>query len=282
MLDGSYKTGNKFLNSQGLSFSGNLLKSLILADDYKAFGEFLDLPDIIKIHFEDLNNPTQTITDDDIKDLEWLDNYSELIRCLIEKGVIPDDQIKNYKLECFVAVFIPSRGYNDGDFPENPVKNMTSLQRHITRICDTPNDFVQRKITHTVWMSSQPFEKNYPRTEYPSAVSGRYFCQMCKKAFDNRYIERNEIESEPKFAWEQMILSLCLHCSKDYILLRNNKKIREDFIDAIMNQQIGAEGTYEIPIGDKSITFTATHLAEVQEIFKWQLKSYGDWTPPRT
>jgi hypothetical protein len=58
-----------------------------------------------------------------------------------------------------------------------------------------------------------------------------------------------------------MYLSLCLKCSKDFILLRNIDSVWNDFIARILTQNVE---NVEIPIGDKRITFTATHLAEIQ------------------
>ena len=93
---------------------------------------------------------------------------------------------------------------------------------------------------------------------------------MCKSLTPYRYIERNDIERNPAFAWEQMYLNLCLNCSKDYKLLRNNEVIWQQFLSNIMKINPMTDGSFEVPIGSssKSITFTATHLAEVQEIFK--------------
>lgn len=102
---------------------------------------------------------------------------------------------------------------------------------------------------------------------------------MCRKKFDLRYIERNDIEKNPAYAWGQMYLCLCLHCSKDYISLRNNDVVWGNFIDKIMSANVLGNGVIEIPIADRTIAFTATHLAEVQEIFKAQ--GWGDKAPKR-
>ncbi|MDO4840026.1 MAG: hypothetical protein Q3990_05060, partial [Desulfovibrionaceae bacterium] len=98
----------------------------------------------------------------------------------------------------------------------------------------------------------------------------KHFCQMCQKKTSSRYIERNNIERKPQFAWEQMYLCLCLKCSKDYILLRNDDTISEEFIRHIEYADVMESGVVEIPIGDRTIKFTATHLAEIQEILKAQ------------
>ena len=74
--------------------------------------------------------------------------------------------------------------------------------------------------------------------------------------------------ADPAYAWEQMYLNLCLTCSKDYTLLRNNDAIWQQFVENIIYADVLSGGNVDIPIGAGSITFTATHLAEIQEIFK--------------
>ena len=46
-----------------------------------------------------------------------------------------------------------------------------------------------------------------------------------------------------------------------------------------MSTDVSTAGSFEIPIGDQTITFTAIHLAEVQEIFKNQ--GWGNNAPTR-
>ena len=92
---------------------------------------------------------------------------------------------------------------------------------------------------------------------------------MCGNMMPARYIEVNEIEKKPVYAWPQMRLSLCLTCSKDYILLRNNDHIWKVFVQNILEADPQSDATIDIQIGeDKSVSFTATHLAEIQEILK--------------
>ena len=102
---------------------------------------------------------------------------------------------------------------------------------------------------------------------------------MCKKKYNNKYIERNNIEKLPAYAWSQMYLNLCLTCSKDYIELRNNDALWGQFIAGIMKTNPLSADHFDIRIGDSTITFTATHLAEVQEILKQE--GWGNKAPKR-
>lgn len=75
------------------------------------------------------------------------------------------------------------------------------------------------------------------------------------------YLERDEI-------MQQMYLSLCLNCSKDYILLRNNHAVWKKFINSILGEDVEDEETVWIPIGNRELAFTAIHLAEIQAILE--------------
>ena len=123
-------------------------------------------------------------------------------------------------------------------------------------------------------------KENYSLSMYQSTFNqNKCFCQMCQRLYPLKYIERNDIERNPAYAWEQMYLNLCLTCSKDYILLRHNELLWQQFINNLMKVNVLSGGMFEIPIGNETIAFTATHLAEIQEIFKNE--GWGDHAPKR-
>lgn len=112
-------------------------------------------------------------------------------------------------------------------------------------------------------------KKNYMNAMYISEVNAqKCFCQMCGNRFLEKYIERNGVQKNPQYGWKQMYLSLCLECSKDYTLLRNNDIVWEHFINSICTADIEDKETIEIPIGNKELTFTAVHLAEIQTVLE--------------
>lgn len=92
-------------------------------------------------------------------------------------------------------------------------------------------------------------------------MNGIVFAKCVRKLFQRFILRKTMFKKNPKYGWEQMYLSLCLKCSKDFILLRNIDSVWNDFIARILTQNVE---NVEIPIGDKRITFTATHLAEIQ------------------
>ena len=166
------------------------------------------------------------------------------------------------------------------EFPEKPVKDIKRLRKHIRdKWTNNRNPYIER--TYIQWKPKYPLTKSeYTLSMYKSIYNEKKcFCQMCRRVFPTRYIERNDIERNPVYAWDQMYLNLCLNCSKDYILLRYNDVIWQQFIDNIMAADIRSEGSIDVPIGTGSITFTATHLAEVQEIFRNE--GWGDSAPRR-
>jgi hypothetical protein len=65
-----------------------------------------------------------------------------------------------------------------------------------------------------------------------------------------------------------MRIALCLNCSKAFERLRRIDSVKEDFFDAIRAAETQSDIPIDIPIGDMSIRFTQTHLAEIQEILK--------------
>ena len=87
-------------------------------------------------------------------------------------------------------------------------------------------------------------------------------------------IEVNNIELLPNYYFPQMRIALCLDCSKNFEYLRANSNIRNAFIDSILQTSVGDQGTVSIPLGNEhTITFTAKHLAEIQEIIRQMPKN---------
>lgn len=280
MADGSYKLGNKFLNSREQWYAGPLIQSLVIDSKYNELARFLGMGEIEHIHYDEIDLEIDDIIDDDIEDLECdFINFYEIIRNLIDDGLISDEQIEKYHLEFGVG------GEDDDEdpyeeFPEKPVKDIKRLRKHIRdKWTNNRNPYIER--TYIQWKPKYPLTKSeYTLSMYKSIYNEKKcFCQMCRRVFPTRYIERNDIERNPVYAWDQMYLNLCLNCSKDYILLRYNDVIWQQFIDNIMAADIRSEGSIDVPIGTGSITFTATHLAEVQEIFRNE--GWGDSAPRR-
>lgn len=280
MANGKIKSGKKFLNTRNQWYAGDLLRMMVVNDRYQELARFLECTEVETMHFDDIDFTIDDIYDDDIEDLKYgFVNFYEIIKNLIDKGLISDEQIAKYRLEFGLT------GSNDDDdlfeeFPERPVRDLTRLKKNIHDTwCSSPNPYTEKR--YIVWKPKFSMDKtNYALNMYQSTFNqNKCFCQMCKRLTPHRYIERNDIERNPAYAWKQMYLNLCLNCSKDYKLLRNNEVIWQQFLSNIMRINPMTDGVFEVPIGGASITFTATHLAEVQEIFKTE--GWGDKAPKR-
>lgn len=280
MSSGVYKNGKKFLNTRDQWYAGDLIQTMVVDSKYAALAKFLECGEVETMHFDDIDYDVDDVFDDDIEDLMCdFTNFYEIIINLINEGLISDEQISKYHLEFGIV----DRDEGDDpyeEFPERPVQNFTRLKKHIAdKWKSHRNPYIEKKFI--VWKPKYAMDKaNYSFSMYQSTFNpNKCFCQMCKKPVSSRYIERNDIEKNPAYAWEQMYLNLCLNCSKDYKLLRNNEIIWQQFVKSIMGANPLKDGAVEIPIGGESVTFTATHLAEVQEIFRNE--GWGDKTPKR-
>ena len=98
---------------------------------------------------------------------------------------------------------------------------------------------------------------------------------MCRKVKPFELMEVNNIIAEPEFFFHQTRVALCLECSKNFEAIRLSNARRkkggqvDPFLSAIRNAVIGTAGHVDVPITkEKAIRFTATHLAEIQEILR--------------
>lgn len=147
--------------------------------------------------------------------------------------------------------------------------NLQKLKKHVRdQFKIKPNPYVEKQ--QIVHVPRYPVNKEaYTTAMYASEYnSQKCFCQMCQRIVPKTHIERNDVQKLPEYGWDQMYLSLCLNCSKDYILLRNNHAVWEKFINSILGEDVEDEETVWIPIGNKELAFTAIHLAEIQAILE--------------
>ena len=82
-------------------------------------------------------------------------------------------------------------------------------------------------------------------------------------------MEVNNLEKKPKYYFPQTRVALCLECSKKFEAYRENDRICARYLERIRTANTEGCGKVEIPVEyEDKLTFTATHLAEIQEIFK--------------
>jgi hypothetical protein len=267
-ISGNYHIGNKFINKNGVILFGGVIKDLVVSDTFVSLASYLECTDILEIHYDDIKIPLETISDADIEDFQNEFTFGmEILEGLIRDGIITDEQIGKFNLQYLISVSDDDDEYED--FPGKEVANLQKLRKHVSDMFrNSPNPYVEKK--RVVREPKNPVNKEtYTTSMYGSEYSEhKCFCQMCQKIVPKTHIERNDVQKQPTYGWDQMYLSLCLNCSKDYILLRNNNAVWEKFIDSIIETDVEDEETVRVPIGNKELAFTAVHLAEIQTIFE--------------
>ena len=173
---------------------------------------------------------------------------------------------------------------DDLEFPKNPVLNMERLRKHIRTLLKNPIKIVARKVELTVHKARDSSGREFglddravreqTLKEYtPDGVHGRCFCQMCRKVKPYEWMEVNNIIAAPRYFFPQTRVALCLECSKKFEAMRSanapkGKRGREDPFAAALKAARIVGGCVDVAIGKESIRFTATHLAEIQEILR--------------
>ncbi len=269
MASGEFQYGNKYINNNELVLRGELIKQMYVDKKYEELARYLDCTELIDIHYDDIDFDVESISDRDIDEiLTYFSNYSEIILGFINDEIVTEEQIEKFNLQYYKEKSRQDADLYDEDFPGRVVKDIKRLRRHVAdQFKNSPNPYVEHRRTVREPQNKVNTE-TYTTSMYASKNNeGKCFCQMCKRMVDMRYIERNDVQKKPTYGWEQMYLSLCLTCSKDYILLRNNKAVWEHFAQSIKEAKIEGEEIVEIEIGgEQTISFTGIHIAEIQAI----------------
>jgi hypothetical protein len=225
------------------------------------------------------------LTGDDIENLsdEYFKNSEEILRGFYRDGFLSDELLKEYKLTYLAVSQYPNDQEKDYEFPNEQVTNLGTLREHIGEKMKNPIKIVSVEEMRLVKKGQTPDEtvsldikgarENIMQKYTPRGVRKKCFCQMCRKLFSYEYIEVNNLEYEPGYFFSELRVALCVYCSKTFEMYRdtcNGKThdIQSEYLERIKTAQIPADqGVIDIPIcgGDK-IRFTATHLAEIQEI----------------
>lgn len=174
----------------------------------------------------------------------------------------------------------PDESYPEYSFPEKPVRDRVRLIQHVEAALKNPVAIFTAKVERSVLKGRKNngavFELNGTDARNstleiytPEDAKKIAFCQMCCRPKPYMLMEVNNLELKPKYYFPQTRVALCLECSKRFEALREKRDVREEYLKAICSAGISGEGRIEIPVGDEeTLTFTATHLAEVQELLK--------------
>ena len=275
---------NLFVCDKSGYFMTELIKGITVHDECRGLAKNIEIKSLKEIHYEDIQYDEE-LTADDIEELlddspnHYFVNYEEILRGFYHAGLLSDELLQEYNLEYLFYGSYDSDSYSF-EFPAKQVENRPTLANHIRKLWKTPAKIITVEEMRSVKKIKTYDGKLYPYDETssrndilniysPAERNDLCFCQMCRKVKKQVFIEVNNIEREPNYFFTKFGIALCLECSKSFEKLRRNDEIREKYINKIKSTLIQDQGTIEIQIyKDKSLLFTATHLAEIQEILK--------------
>lgn len=289
-LNGELTTNDLFVGADKANeYCSEIVFSMTVSKEYESLAKKIGCAELCDIRFDDLNLVSTEITDDDLDAFEddtYFKHSTEIISNLVAMGYLTEQQID----ERGYSIFTGSRDVVDmyeGEFPTEKVVNIDKLRNRIREMWKHPKRIMKEKVERTISVVSVNGQnKNVDTIEIKKNTMRKYrsndnevcYCQMCKKPKAPRFIEVNNLELAPQFYWAETRIALCLECSKYFKEVRGGKDYFEDyegnekfynrFIKALKSANTDGYEPIEIPFGNSSITFTQTHLAEIQEIFK--------------
>lgn len=270
-------------------FTTKLLMEITVHEECRSLAMDLCYQPLNEIHYDDLRY-YEELTQDEVEELlddpdHYFINYEELLRNFYRAGLLSDALLQEYNLE-----YLSYGGYDTAsysfEFPSEQAGNRVFLAKHIRKLWKAPAKIItveeMKKVQKIKTHDNQikPYDRKYSRESMlnryaPEERSDLCFCQMCLVAKNKNYIEVNNIENTPEYFFSELRITLCLECSKKFEALRHNDSIRKAFIERILDYDIYDESTVKISIGSgDTITFTAKHLAEIQEILNQKPKSH--------
>ncbi|WP_024858701.1 sacsin N-terminal ATP-binding-like domain-containing protein [Ruminococcus albus] len=276
---------NLFVCDKSGYFNTDMVKSITVHDECRGLAKDIETKSLSDIHYEDFYYDDE-LTADEVEELldepnHYFVYYEELLRGFYRDGLLSDELLQEYGLDYLSIGSTNEYDYDsDYEFPSEAVGNMKHMTDHIRKLWNDPIKIISVKVERTVRKgqnkNGSTFDLNINDSREgalkiysPEERHDLCFCQMCLKVKPKPLIEVNNIELLPDYYFPQLRIALCLECSKRFEALRQNNSIRNAFIQSIIDCDVYNEGNVEIPIGSEGvITFTAKHLAEIQEILK--------------
>lgn len=264
-------------------FDVDMIKSISVSEECKDLAKRINCPELESIHYDDINW-NELLTADDIECIK--DDYflysDELLRKFYYDDLIPSELWQKYNLDYLIMG--ENDNFDECEFPEKAVSDFSRLKQSVKRQVENPTKIIPIKKTVTAHVGQKPNGETFElqvadaregvmsiyRSESAKDI---YFCQKCRKAKKSKqFIEVRNLLPKPEYFFTQLRISLCLECSQYYRAYRDNDAKINDFIERLLQTDADGEGTVEVPLdAENSLTFTATHLAEIQEILKSDL-----------
>lgn len=152
-------------------------------------------------------------------------------------------------------------------FPSIPVKNIELLQKHVRESIFCANPVKYEKVLRSIRISKNiNSSREYLWSMY-GITNNKCICQMCQGIGS---FEAVQIERTTTLELDQINLCLCPTCAEKYRQLRSDDIFIDSFFESIIDSDPFSDDPIEISCCNMEIYFTQTHLAEVQEILKFQ------------
>lgn len=261
-------------------FAVDMLQRIIVHKECSGLAEYIKCRNLSDIYYDDIDY-YEDLTADDIEALQddYFAHSEEILRGFYRDEYLSDELLAAYDLE-YLGMGRPDEPYTEYSFPEKPVRDRAQLLQHVKTALKNPVAIFTAKVERSILkgrrsngvtfeLNGNDARNNTLQIYTPEGAKRIAFCQMCLRPKPYMLMEVNNLELKPKYYFYQTRVALCLECSKRFEALREKDSIREEYLKAIRNANISNEGKVEIPVGhEDTLTFTATHLAEIQELLK--------------
>ena len=284
-LDGEIVDSHRvFTLTPGQEVFGKMLRKYIASSECYALALALSRKPVEEIQIGDVEDYEGTLSGEDLEDLLKSEfpriRYGRSIaREFYDEGKVEQNAAEEYGL-----VFVPvSMETGNWQFPHAKLISAEKLRNDMLVRLNKAPSIISKTIEKKVrgWVSTKDgsfceLDQRAGRLEqlanYEAKENSDFcFCQMCRKAKRKAYIEVTCIQQEPSLFLPQIYLSLCLECSKRFQGLRATKKsnFSRELLSKITNARITGSGSVTVDMEDSfdlSLSFTETHLAEIQAV----------------
>lgn len=182
------------------------------------------------------------------------------------------EQILNTSLEHVEQLLQEEREIHS-EVPSSPVLNWVFLSRHMQEAFqDAPRityEEVIRSVRHGGWSPAEARE--HVGSAYGLNNVKGHVCQMCRER--TKHFEACQIEPRGTMTrdFKEMRLCLCPACAEKYRELRQNERAYRAFIqgiEALSPVEFTQNTPIKLSLGDETLHFTQTHLAEIWVLLK--------------
>lgn len=199
-------------------------------------------------------------------------SISELKKCLGASAVSNDSDDTHV---------IPKNYF---DFPSAKVRNWDYLRKHVAEVLVFAKPVEYEYKVRKLRVSQLDSEiKAYLKGMYKiDGTTNQYACQMCHKP--TLQFQKCQLLPKMEEELEPLYLCMCPDCATDYRQMRAVDSTVGEFLQAIYNlndTDINQMDPVKIPLADKSIWFTQTHIAEIKELRALKIAVNKNIEPPK-